>query len=54
MYRAPADNAHVSSGELAYIEQDPHIALQRVPWSQLLRYPGTWVYIGGGVLTNPA
>ncbi|MDT7950481.1 MAG: MFS transporter [Acetobacteraceae bacterium] len=48
LYRGPAENAHVSPSELAYIEQDPPVRLQRVPWSQLLRYPGTWVYIVGG------
>ena len=27
--------------------------MQKVPWVKLLRYKGTWVYIVGGVLTNP-
>ncbi len=54
MYRDPAESPRVSASELAYIDQDPPVALQRVPWSQLLRYSGTWVYIVGGVLTNPA
>lgn len=54
MYRAPAEHPRVSPSELAYIEQDPEVAVQKVPWGRLLTYPGTWVYIVGGVLTNPA
>ena len=53
-YRSPAESPHVSPSELAYINQDPEVAVERVPWGQLLAYPGTWVYIVGGVLTNPA
>jgi ACS family hexuronate transporter-like MFS transporter len=54
MYRDPAEHPRVSPSELAYIEQDPEVAVQKVPWAKLLAYPGTWVYIVGGVLTNPA
>ena len=54
MYRSPAEHPRVTPGELAYINQDPEVAAGRVPWSKLLIYPGTWVYIVGGVLTNPA
>ena len=54
MYRSPAEHPRVSAGERAYIDQDPDVHEQRVPWSQLLTYPGTWVYITGAVLTNPA
>jgi ACS family hexuronate transporter-like MFS transporter len=53
-YRDPAEHPKVSSSELAYINRDPEVATQKVPWSKLLTYPGTWVYIAGGVLTNPA
>ena len=28
--------------------------MQKVPWALLLTYPGTWVYLLGAVLTNPA
>ncbi|MBV8914294.1 MAG: MFS transporter [Acetobacteraceae bacterium] len=54
MYRSPAEHPRVTPSELAYIEQDPDVAVQKVPWGKLLAYPGTWVYIVGGVLTNPA
>jgi ACS family hexuronate transporter-like MFS transporter len=54
MYRNPAEHPRVSAGERAYINQDPDVHEQSVPWAQLLAYPGTWVYITGAVLTNPA
>jgi ACS family hexuronate transporter-like MFS transporter len=53
-YRSPAEHPGVTASELAYINQDPEVSVQKVPWGQLLAYPGTWVYIAGGVLTNPA
>jgi MFS transporter, ACS family, hexuronate transporter len=53
-YRGPAEHPSVSPSELAYINQDPDVATQKVPWAMLLTYPGTWVYIVGAVLTNPA
>jgi ACS family hexuronate transporter-like MFS transporter len=53
-YREPAENPHVSSSELAYIGSDPDVKQDKVPWSQLLTYGGTWVYLAGAVLTNPA
>ena len=53
-YRSPAEHPRVTPSELAYINRDPEVAGQKVAWSRLLTYPGTWVYIVGGVLTNPA
>jgi ACS family hexuronate transporter-like MFS transporter len=53
-YRSPAEHPRVSPSELAYINSDPEIAEKKVPWAKLLTYPGTWVYIIGAVLTNPA
>lgn len=53
-YRSPAEHPGVSPGELAYINQDPEVAVQKVPWARLLTYRGTWVYLAGAVLTNPA
>jgi len=53
-YRSPAEHPRVSPSELAYINSDPEIATAKIPWAMLLTYPGTWVYIIGGVLTNPA
>ena len=54
MYRNPAEHARVSPSERAYINQDPDVQEQPIPWAQLFAYPGTWVYITGAVLTNPA
>jgi ACS family hexuronate transporter-like MFS transporter len=53
-YRNPAEHSSVSASELAYINQDPEVAVQKVPWAELLTYRGTWVYLVGAVLTNPA
>lgn len=53
-YRNPADHPRVAASELAYINQDPDVAVQKVPWAELLTYRGTWVYLAGAVLTNPA
>jgi MFS transporter, ACS family, hexuronate transporter len=53
MYRAPEEHPKVSAAELAYIHSDPEVPSKKIPWAQLLRYPGTWTYIVGGVLTNP-
>jgi ACS family hexuronate transporter-like MFS transporter len=53
-YRSPAEHPRVSASELAYINRDPEPAAKQVPWARLLTYPGTWVYIIGAVLTNPA
>ena len=53
-YRSPDEHPRVTPSELAYINQDPEVATEKVPWSKLLTYAGTWVYLAGGVLTNPA
>jgi ACS family hexuronate transporter-like MFS transporter len=53
MYKPPEEHPKVSAAELAYIKSDPEIPAKKIPWLQLLRYPGTWTYIVGGVLTNP-
>jgi MFS transporter, ACS family, hexuronate transporter len=53
-YHNPAEHPRVSPSEVAYINQDPEVAVQKVPWAELLAYRGTWVYLVGGVLTNPA
>jgi ACS family hexuronate transporter-like MFS transporter len=54
IYHAPAEHPSVSSSEVAYINQEPEVAVQQVPWAELLTYRGTWVYLAGAVLTNPA
>jgi MFS transporter, ACS family, hexuronate transporter len=53
MYKAPEQHPRVSAAELAYIRSDPDVPMKHIPWAQLLRYPGTWTYIVGGILTNP-
>jgi MFS transporter, ACS family, hexuronate transporter len=53
MYRAPEDHASVNQAELAYIHSDQEAPRQHIPWALLLRYPGTWTYIVGAILSNP-
>jgi ACS family hexuronate transporter-like MFS transporter len=53
MYKAPEEHPKVSPAELAYIHSDPEVPLKKIPWATLLKYPGTWTYIVGAVLTNP-
>lgn len=53
-YSSPTEHPRVTPSELSYINSDLDITGQKVAWSRLLTYPGTWVYIVGGVLTNPA
>jgi len=53
MYKPPEEHPKVSPAELAYIQSDPEVPSKRIPWVELLRYPGTWTYIVGGILTNP-
>src|SRR6202000_2591200 len=53
-YRSPAEHPGVSPSELAYINSDPEVAVEKIPWGKLLIYPGTWVYSIGAVFTNPA
>jgi ACS family hexuronate transporter-like MFS transporter len=53
MYRAPEHHPRVSAAELAYIGSDRDVPAMPIAWARLLRYPGTWTYIIGAVLTNP-
>ena len=53
MYKAPEVHPRVSAAERAYIQSDPEEPTRSIPWAALLRYPGTWTYIIGSVLTNP-
>jgi ACS family hexuronate transporter-like MFS transporter len=53
MYRSPEQHSKVSAAELAYIRSDAEVPSLTVPWTKLLRFPGTWTYIVGGALTNP-
>ncbi|MBV9655728.1 MAG: MFS transporter [Acetobacteraceae bacterium] len=53
MYKAPEEHPKVSSSELAYIQSDPEVPTKKIPWITLLKYPGTWTYLIGAILTNP-
>ncbi len=53
MYKAPEEHPKVSAAELAYIQSDLEVPFKKIPWAELLRYPGTWTYMVGGILTNP-
>jgi MFS transporter, ACS family, hexuronate transporter len=53
-YHNPSEQPNISASELAYINQDPDVPAHKVPWAELLTYRGTWVYLVGAVLTNPA
>ncbi len=53
-YHNPAEQPNISVSELAYINQDADVPARKVPWAELLTYRGTWVYLVGAVLTNPA
>lgn len=53
MYRRPEEHPKVSQAELAYIKSDPEVPARKIPWIELLRYPGTWVYLIPAILTNP-
>jgi MFS transporter, ACS family, hexuronate transporter len=53
LYRAPEVHPRVTAAELAYINSDPDVPSKAIPWGQLLRYPGTWTYMVGAILTNP-
>jgi MFS transporter, ACS family, hexuronate transporter len=53
IYREPDEHPKVSVSELAYIKSDPEVPSRKIPWVELLRYPGTWTYMVGAVLTSP-
>ncbi len=53
IYREPDERPKVSVSELAYIKSDPEVPSRKIPWVELLRYPGTWTYMVGAVLTSP-
>ena len=66
-YKKPAENRHVNAAELAYIEQDSHVAGEtprqeaeqedsrdaiRIPFWQCFKYAQTWAVIFGRFLTD--
>jgi ACS family hexuronate transporter-like MFS transporter len=52
-YRSPEKHPRLSSAELAYIRSDPPDPVVKIPWSSLLRYRQTWVFIVGMFLSSP-
>ncbi len=54
VYERPEKKKRLSASELAYILSDKQeISTVKIPWSQLLKYPQTWVFIAGKFLTDP-
>jgi MFS transporter, ACS family, hexuronate transporter len=52
-YRKPREHPRLSAAELAHIESDPPDPVEKVPWTQLLRYRETWAYAIGKFLIDP-
>jgi ACS family hexuronate transporter-like MFS transporter len=53
VYRPPAQQAKLSSAELAYIRSDPDEPVVRLPWAQLLRHRQAWAFVAAKFLTDP-
>ncbi|KQN71214.1 MFS transporter [Sphingomonas sp. Leaf62] len=52
-YRRPREHQKVSSGELAWIEQDPADPVQPLPWRRLIAKRETWAYALGKFCIDP-
>ncbi len=52
-YSTPAQSKFVSKSELAYIESDPFVPAQQLPWLRVLFKKETWAYALGKLLTDP-
>jgi len=52
-YRSPRDQASVSAGELAWIEQDPADPVIPIPWKRLITVRETWAYALGKFFIDP-
>lgn len=52
-YRSPREHRKVSSGELAWIEQDPADPVQPLPWRRLIAKRETWAYALGKFCIDP-
>jgi MFS transporter, ACS family, hexuronate transporter len=54
MYERPEKKKRLASTELKYILSDKQeISTEKIPWSKLLKYRQTWVYIVGKFFTDP-
>ena len=52
-YRSPGDHRKLSSGERAWIEQDPADPVQPLPWAKLVTKRETWAYALGKFCIDP-
>lgn len=52
-YRSPADHKKLSSGERAWIEQDPADPVQPIAWGKLVTKRETWAYALGKFCIDP-
>jgi ACS family hexuronate transporter-like MFS transporter len=52
LYRSPDLHPLLSAGERAMIESDPPELTRRLPWSEVLRYRQSWVFVVGKFLTD--
>jgi len=53
MYRRPEEHKKVSSGELAWINQDPADPITPIPWKRLVKIKETWAYSLGKFFIDP-
>jgi len=53
VYRHPEENGRVTSGELAWIKQDPADPVEKIGWGRLLTVRETWAYALGKFLIDP-
>ncbi|UIJ47436.1 MFS transporter [Sphingomonas cannabina] len=52
-YRRPREHPRITEAEVAYIESDPPIVQQPVPWRRLLATRQAWAYMSGRFLIDP-
>ncbi|WP_121119063.1 MFS transporter [Croceibacterium ferulae] len=53
LYRRPSEHKKVSSGELAWINQDPADPITPMPWKRLITVRETWAYSLGKFFIDP-
>ncbi|WDF71202.1 MFS transporter [Novosphingobium sp. KACC 22771] len=53
LYRHPRDEAKITPGELAWIEQDPADTTEKIGWGRLITLRETWAYALAKFLIDP-
>lgn len=53
LYRHPREDAKITPGELAWIEQDPADTTEKIGWSRLITLRETWAYALAKFLIDP-